>query len=209
MVNLRDIFREYLKQYMGKGYRLNIKGNSIEIFLYRNGIVKMTRKIDKKQGGALGRLPDIINKIDYAYSSEVVDKQGQKKENIDLYDVFYTPLKIGENNNIGVKVVVEQYDRGNGQIHDLKTREADLGVAVRPFGDSTRGALQSTSSDNTIHPQSENVNNSNEKAKPYTGISGKLGEGSRDFNEGRTTKEVVQGKIKADEFIDKVFITVN
>ncbi len=74
MANLRDMFREYLKQYMGKGYRLHIQDSSIEVYLYKNGVVKMTQKIDKKQGGALGRFADIVKSLDYAYSSEVVDK---------------------------------------------------------------------------------------------------------------------------------------
>ncbi len=76
--------------------------------------------------------------------------------------MFYTPLKIGANNNIGVKVVVEQYDRGNGQIHGLKTREAGMGVAVRPIGESTRGALLPTSSNDSIGVKSKEVKNSNE-----------------------------------------------
>ena len=112
-----------------------------------------------------------------------------------------------------MKINIARYIDSNNQIYNLKTRKINgsaFNDVAPPQNAAEIHAVTFTDPTNdSIDEQSENVNNSNEKAKPYTGISGKLGEGSRDFNEGRTTKEVVQGKIKADEFIDKVFITVN
>ena len=168
ITELKDTLFRYLTSLKGINFDFDINGTTLEARLYNTGIEEVMKNITKEKAGMLSTSEQIFRSAEYLYSTE--DKRGSA--DVEAWDYFYVPVKIGDN-VVGVRIAVRSLaNRGTrepAQIYNWGIKkDATLGGDGRlPNGSISTGASsdasnQSMNSSEINIPQSaDNINTEN------------------------------------------------
>ena len=152
MNELKNALREQLSKLKVNNFEFEINGTTIEAKLYDAGIREVLEKLTQKKAGMLSLSKKIFESAEYLYSTQ--DKRGDK--NIEAWDYFYVPIKIGDE-IAGVRIAVrEMATPKESQIYNwgIKNDTSLGGVGHTPFGRTSNGTSSDVSKTNI--PQNGN-----------------------------------------------------
>ena len=152
MNELKNALRKQLSKLKVNNFEFEINGTTIEAKLYDAGIREVLEKLTQKKAGMLSLSKKIFESAEYLYSTQ--DKRGDK--NIEAWDYFYVPIKIGDE-IAGVRIAVrEMATPKESQIYNwgIKNDTSLGGVGHTPFGRTSNGTSSDVSKANI--PQNGN-----------------------------------------------------
>ncbi len=149
---------KHLKQYTDTMYELNINGSTIEVYLSNRAVKEILGRLSKEKVGALNLFDNVVKHSEYTYSSNVVEKNNRNKSKLTGYDVFYTPVKIGDE-VLGVKVIAENQQKMFVIELMILKQERQVPPLTRLLLKSTQPWLVHPPANVNIANQSQDVNN--------------------------------------------------
>lgn len=152
---LKEKLKKDLTALKDTTFEFNVNDGVLEAKLYDTGIKEVLEKITKQKAAMISSSEDIFKNAKYMYSTQ--DYEGNP--NIERWNYFYTPVKIGDD-VVGVRIAVrDMYTPKESQIYNWGIKkEATLDGAGRLPNGSIPSDVSSVTSTSTIPQQESTVN---------------------------------------------------